>query len=85
LVSGLCGYLGIVRQHTGVIEQFLSIDGRFGDVLEAQKEELQDMAMVGSEQFPQRTHDASRSHVIGRGGPQAQPPERQPRRSAAIV
>ena len=57
---GLCGYLSIVRQHTGVIKQLFSIDGGLGNVPKAQKEELQYVPMVGREQFPQWIHDTSR-------------------------
>ena len=51
---GLCGYLSVVRQHAGVVEQFLSIDGGLGYVLKALDEELQRLPMIGREQFPQR-------------------------------
>jgi hypothetical protein len=50
---GLGGYLGLVRQHAGVVEQLLSIDGGSGYVLKAQDEELQRLPMIGREQFPQ--------------------------------
>ena len=44
--------LGIVRQHAGVGEQLLSIDGGSGYVLKTQDEELQRLPMIGREQFP---------------------------------
>jgi small-conductance mechanosensitive channel len=44
-----------VRQHAGVVEQFLSIDGGLGYVLKAQEEELQRLPTIGREQFPQWT------------------------------
>ena len=56
---GLRGYLSVMRQHTGVVKQLLSIDSGLGDVPEAHEEELQDVPMIGREQFPQWTHDAS--------------------------
>ncbi len=56
---GLCGYLSVVRQHAGVVKQFLSIDSGLGYVLKAQKEELQRLPMISREQFPQRIHDTS--------------------------
>src|SRR5713226_10459400 len=37
---GLCGYLSVVRQHAGVVEQLLSINGGLGYALKAQEEEL---------------------------------------------
>ena len=49
---GLCGYLGIVRQHAGVVEQLLPIDGGLGYVLKAQNEKLQRLPMIDREQFP---------------------------------
>jgi hypothetical protein len=48
-----------VGQHTGVVEQFLSIDGGLGYVLKAQEEELQRLPMVGRDQSSQGIHDAS--------------------------
>ena len=56
---GLCGDLRVVREHTGVVEQFLAIDGGLGDVLKAQDEELQRLPMIRRDQFPQDTHDPS--------------------------
>ena len=50
---GLRGDLSVVRQHTGVVKQLLSIDTGLGDVPEACEEELQDVPMIGREQFLQ--------------------------------
>src|SRR5258708_1552576 len=47
---GLSGYLGVVRQHAGVVEQLLSIDGGSGYLLQAQDEELQRLPVIGREQ-----------------------------------
>ena len=58
--AGLCRYLSVVRQHTGVIQQLFSIDGGLGYVPKAKDEKLQRLLMVGRKQFPQWTHDASR-------------------------
>jgi hypothetical protein len=54
---GLRGYLRIVRQQAGVVEQLLSIDGGFGEVLQAQHEKFQRLPMIDREQLPQWTHD----------------------------
>ena len=54
ITVGLCGYLSVVRQHAGVVEQFLSIDGGLGYVLKAHEEELQRLPLISREQFPQR-------------------------------
>ena len=60
----LCGYLSVVRQHAGVVEQFLSIDRGLGYVLKAQEEELQRLPIIGREQFLQWTHDTSARPVV---------------------
>jgi hypothetical protein len=49
---GLCRYLGIVRQHAGVVEQLLPIDGGVGYVLKTQNEKLQRLPLIDREQFP---------------------------------
>ena len=50
---GLCGYLGVVRQHAGVVNQLLAVDGRPGYVLKVHEEELQHLPVTGREQFRQ--------------------------------
>jgi hypothetical protein len=40
------------RQQTGVVEQFLSIDGGLGDALKTQSEELQRLPMIDRQQLP---------------------------------
>jgi len=49
---GLRGYLRVVRQQAGVVEQLLSIDAGLGQVLKAQNEKLQRLPMINREQFP---------------------------------
>ena len=49
---GLCGYMGIVRQQTRVVEQLLSIDRGLGDVLKAHHEKLQCLPRIDREQLP---------------------------------
>ena len=56
--AGLGGYLGIVREHAGVIKQLFSIDGGLGHVPKTRNEKLQHLPMIGREQFSQWTHDA---------------------------
>jgi hypothetical protein len=49
---GLRGYLRIVRQQAGVVEQLLSIDGGLGDVLKTRNEELQRLPMIDRQELP---------------------------------
>ena len=64
---GLSGYLGIMRQHAGVIEQLSTIDSGFGNVAKAHQEELEYVPMVGREQFHHWIHDASRECLGNEG------------------
>jgi hypothetical protein len=41
-----------VRQHAGVVEQLLPIDGGVGYVLKTQNEKLQRLPLIDREQFP---------------------------------
>ncbi len=51
--------LGVVREDAGVVQQLLPIDGRVGDIPKTHEKKLEDVPLIGREQFPQRTHDAS--------------------------
>jgi len=55
--------LGVVREHARVVQQLLSIDARIADVPKTDEKELQNVPLIGREQLPQRTHDASRVAV----------------------
>jgi len=46
IAVGGCGHVRIVRQHAGVIQQLVPIDGRLGHVLETQEEELQGLPRI---------------------------------------
>ncbi len=64
-IRGVGGDLRVVRQHTGVVEKFLPIDGGFGHVLEPRHKKLQHLSVVSCEQFSYWAHDTSRSrHVL---------------------
>jgi hypothetical protein len=41
-----------MREHAGVVEQFLAIDGRVGDFQQAGVEELERLTVIDGEQFP---------------------------------
>jgi hypothetical protein len=45
----LDGDLGVVREHAGVVKQFVSIDCRLDDVLQALREEVECLPMVNRE------------------------------------
>ncbi len=60
LVIRLCRGLRVVREHAGVVEQLLAIDARLAYIPKAKHEELQGLAMIDREQFPQVLHDTSR-------------------------
>jgi hypothetical protein len=48
-----------VRQQAGVVQQFASINGWLGDILETHEEELQRLPMIRREQRRQWIHDPS--------------------------
>jgi hypothetical protein len=52
-----------VRQHAGVVEQFLSIHSGLGYVLKAHDKELQRLPTIDREHFPQWIHETSRVTV----------------------
>jgi hypothetical protein len=45
----VCGRLSVMREHTGVAQQFLVIDGGFGHLLETLEEKLQRLSLPGRE------------------------------------
>jgi hypothetical protein len=49
---GVCRDLRVMREHAGVVEQFLAIDGRVGDFQQAGVEELERLTVIDGEQFP---------------------------------
>ena len=48
-----------MRQDTGVVEQFLAIDGRVAQVAKAEEEELQRSPLIGGDQCAEWIHGAS--------------------------
>jgi hypothetical protein len=52
-----------VRQHAGVVEQLLSIDGGLCYVLKTQHEELERLPMIDREQLAQRARHKQRTSV----------------------
>ena len=55
---GLRRYLSVVSQHTGVVEEFPSIDAGSRDILQVLEEEFQRLPMIARKKLSQWTHSA---------------------------
>ena len=63
--DGMRRYLRVVREHTGVVEQFLPVDSRINYALQSDVKEFKGLAMIAAQKFFQPLHNEPPARTIG--------------------